>query len=102
MPLRFIQASPVSLTSGQATPLGTSAVICSTVFIQSDALNTGYVYMGGSSLTAANGLALSPGEKMSLGYDPVMGNNSLLTLGSIYLTTDTNGNVVRLSYWQVN
>jgi hypothetical protein len=102
MAVRFVQLTPASLTASASVVLGASSVKCSSVFIQADPLNTNNIYWGSSACTTTNGFSLAAGEKISISFEQVFGNNTLLTLDSIYLSSDTTGNKARIGYWQVD
>ncbi len=102
MAVRFVGMTPVSLTAGTNVVMGASSIQCSSIMLQADPLNTNNVYYGDSTVTSTAGFSLAPGEKAVLTMDNAPGNNAYLTLASIYLGSDTTGNIVRAGYWRVN
>lgn len=102
MSVRFITGTPISCTAGVATVLGSSAVVCSTVVLQAATANAGLCYWGSSSLTTANGITLSPGEKVGVTYDLAWGNNTFIPLDALYVTANNTADKVRFIYEQVS
>lgn len=98
----ILNLTPKTLVAGVATKLssltGTSAIVCSSVFLTADSANTGKVYFGGPTVSTANGKPMDPTDEIQIGYDLVFGCNGKIDLANIYFDTDTTGNAVRITY----
>lgn len=53
-------------TSGTAVILMSGSTVTKTITIKAHATNTGYIYVGTSSVTSSNGFILSKGDTLSL------------------------------------
>lgn len=102
MAAKLISRSIQSLTAGVATPISTSDLYAGSIILVADALNTGNIYYGGSTVTAVNGIPIAKNGKDNLSYDLIYGVNTKWNLKEIYLDADTTGNAVRILYteWQ--
>lgn len=100
MAASFISLSPKSLTNGVATKLSSLQLFASSVVIYADTLNTGNVYLGGSNVTTANGIPIAKNMSQNISYELVYGTNGKVDLSTIYMDTDTSGNLVRIIYIQ--
>lgn len=98
MPAVLKVHSALSTTSGVATPVSNSSVLCSSVIFEADASNTGKVYFGDSTVTTSTGQSLSAGQKFTVSFDNQYGNNNIFDLSNFYFATDTTSNVVRVLY----
>ena len=85
-----------TINSGQNDTVGTSAeVLTSTVSakhvdIMAAIANTGIIYVGGSGVTSATGIALYPGDVYSLDIDD---------LNDVYVVATVNGENVQYTYY---
>lgn len=86
----------MTLTASVATALSATQLFVSSLIIYADTLNTGNVYIGGPTVTIANGIPLRANQSQNLSYDLVWGGNGKIDVSKIYLDTDTTGNVVRV------
>lgn len=59
--------------------------------------NTGYVYIGSSTMTITTAYPLSPGEDLPMSID-IAGRGSFIDLASIYWMSDTTTNGIRVAY----
>lgn len=91
--------SPVTInTAGTREAISGSSVLCYSVIISADKLNTGNVYVGDSSVSSSNGEELAAGESIILTADELFNGNIEIDLADIYVDTQTNNNVVRIQY----
>jgi hypothetical protein len=100
MAANFISLAPKSLTASAATKISSTQLFAASVVIYADNLNTGNVYLGGSNVTVSNGIPLSKNQSQNISYELVFGTNGKIDLSTIYMDTDTTGNLVRITYVQ--
>lgn len=98
MPAIIKTHNSISTTSGVATPVSNSTVLCSSVIFEADSANTGKVYFGDSTVTTSTGQSISAGQKFTVSFDNQYGNNNIFDLSYFYFATDTTSNVVRVLY----
>ena len=85
-----------SIASGENNTVGTSAEVltsstaCKHVDIMATIANTGIIYVGGSGVTSATGIALYPGDVYSLDID---------NLNDVYVVATVNGENVQYAYY---
>jgi len=85
-----------TIASGENDTVGTSAEVltsstaCKHVDIMATVANTGIIYVGGSGVTAATGIALYPGDVYSLDIDD---------LNDVYVVATVNGENVQYTYY---
>ena len=82
-------------TRVQITTVETGAV---SVIIQGDADNTGSIFVGDSSVTAASGIEIVANETVEISPPGVNGAREGLILSDLYVDADTSGNKARISY----
>lgn len=75
-------------TPGTQVALATSTA-CRRVTIQAKIANTGYIYVGDSSVSSSNGIALSAGNSITLNVNG---------LDIIYIDADTGGEGITFLY----
>ena len=85
-----------TIASGENDTVGTSAEVlttstaCKHVDIMATIANTGIIYVGGSGVTSATGIALYPGDVYSLDID---------NLNDVYVVATVNGENVQYTYY---
>jgi len=85
-----------TIASGQNDTVGTSAEVlaastaCKHVDIMAAVANTGIIYVGGSGVTAATGIALYAGDVYSIDID---------NLNDVYVVATVNGENVQYTYY---
>ena len=85
-----------SIASGENDTVGTSAEVlttstaCKHVDIMASVANTGIIYVGGSGVTTATGIALYAGDVYSLDIDD---------LNDVYVIASVNGEDVQWVYY---
>ena len=85
-----------TIASGENDTVGTSAEVltsstaCKHVDIMAAVANTGIIYVGGSGVTAATGIALYAGDVYSLDID---------NLNDVYVIATVNGENVQYTYY---
>jgi hypothetical protein len=85
-----------TIASGENDTVGTSAEVltsstaCKHVDIMATVANTGIIYVGGSGVTSATGIALYPGDVYSLDID---------NLNDVYVVATVNGENVQYTYY---
>jgi len=93
------KVTKVTVTAiGTEVPLSATALYSSHVVIHADSTNTNNIYVGDSTVTAATGMPLAPGEKLYLGDLIRKDSNEAFDLTKIYIDADTNGNFARVGY----
>lgn len=92
--------SPVSVASaGTRVRLTTSKLGASGIIFQANASNTGNIYIGDVTVTSSNGMALAPGDTLTISSQSLDGiMDSELLLNDFWLDADTAGNSVRVQY----
>ncbi len=85
-------------TAGTQLPIATSKTLVTSIVIQAHPANTGYIYVGDSTVDANTGIRLSAGDKFSISVDPRNQGASLIDLNKLYLDTSVNGEGARLLY----
>ncbi len=86
-------------TAGTRVVLSATTLWCNSIIVQADTANTGYVYIGDSSVASTNGIALAAGESYSITIS-VNGRNDEIDLGLLYADTSVNSNKVRVAVIQ--
>ena len=85
-----------TIASGENDTVGTSAEVltsstaCKHVDIMATVANTGIIYVGGSGVTSATGIAIYPGDVYSLDIDD---------LNDVYVLATVNGENVQYTYY---
>jgi len=85
-----------TIASGQNDTVGTSAEVltssqaCKHVDIMASVANTGIIYVGGSGVTAATGIALYSGDVYSIDID---------NLNDVYVIATVDGENVQYTYY---
>lgn len=75
-------------TAGTAVPISSSTAVKS-VTVRALKINTGYIYVGSSSVSSSNGFQLSAQETVSLDID---------NLSKVYIDSSVNGEGVTFIY----
>ena len=92
----IIIAAKTVAVAGTAEPLSASPAEYENIMIQASRNNIGLVYIGDSSVGAANGLALQPGELVSYAADTSEGDSDygVIDLTDVYVDADNSGDSV--------
>lgn len=91
-----IVGGSTTIASGENDTVGTSAEVltsstaCKHVDIMASVANTGIIYVGGSGVTAATGIALYAGDVYSVDID---------NLNDIYVLATVDGENVQFTYY---
>ena len=91
-----IVGGSTTIASGQNDTVGTSAEVltsstaCKHVDIMAAVANTGIIYVGGSGVTVATGIALYAGDVYSIDID---------NLNDVYVIATVNGENVQYAYY---
>jgi len=86
-------------TAGTAVQITPTAIQAHSISIEADALNTGKVYIGLSTVDSDNYImALEKGEQLEIEAALIRGNSEVFTLSDYFVDTETNGNTVHVSY----
>ena len=86
-----------TIASGENDTVGTSAEVltsstaCKHVDIMATVANTGIIYVGGSGVTSATGIALYPGDVYSLDIED---------LNDVYVVATVDGENVQYTYYR--
>ena len=86
-----------TIASGENDTVGTSAEVltsttaCKHVDIMANIANTGIIYVGGSGVTSATGIALYPGDVYSLDIED---------LNDVYVVATVDGENVQYTYYR--
>ena len=94
----FTLAAVTITTAGSRQAISATPTPTTSVIIEADPTNTGYVYVGDDSVSSSNGSALLPGESLSVDTDVTGHAAEEVYLSDIYVDTATNGNKVRIQY----
>lgn len=85
--------------AGTRVQVTSSSIGCGGIIFQASSSNSGKVYIGDSTVTSSNGIALGPGESFTVAGHSLDGNmDSELILSDYWVDADTNGNSVRVHY----
>ncbi len=103
-----ITLTPITVTTaGTRVALSATTIFTSSILIEADTLNTGYIYWGGVDVTSTNGNSLAAGQGTSISADLLKhdlshGNHQKIDLSTVYVDASNNGNKVRVTYlpWQ--
>lgn len=76
-------------TAGVAESLGASTTIKS-IYIRATSTNTGNIYVGGSGVSSANGIALAANDSVEI---------DIADLATVYIDSDINGEGVGFTYF---
>ncbi len=92
--------APVTIASaGTRQQITASEIAVYSVIFQADDLNTGDIYIGDSTITAANGIELAAGETYVI--DAVDVGEREIILSDFWVDTETNNNVLKIQYLTV-
>lgn len=96
--LKTIPAVTV-VTAGTRVPLSASSTLVYAVSVQSVRTNTGYQYIGDSTVSAANGYEFGPSDVAEV--EPPLGGKEpqQIDLKDIYLDSTTNAAEFRVTAW---
>lgn len=89
-------------TAGTRVTLTTAKTLAKNLYLKAPAANAGVVYIGDSSVTAANGYGLAAGETVSLKdlFSPAEGEAAVIDLLRVYADAATNGDKVNFLYFE--
>jgi hypothetical protein len=86
-------------TAGTQVALVSSSTNISSVIIQANPANTGYIFVGDSTVDSSSGVRLSAGEKLSIVIDPNHKlPDALINLNTIYIDSSVDAEGVRFFY----
>ena len=85
-------------SAGTAVAVNTTETPVTSVVIVAGTGNTNNIYVGDSTVSAANGIPLAAGKDISLGSDDIPRQADELFLNDIFIDTDTNGNTARVAF----
>jgi len=86
-------------TAGTAVPLTTEKIYATAFVIQANAANVGFIYVGDSTVSAANAPYLAAGATNEKEGQPVSrGVIQTFDLREIYINSSANGNGVKVEY----
>jgi hypothetical protein len=83
-------------TAGTRVPLSATSLPTNSVLIQADTANTGYIYVGDSTVASTNGHVLSAGDAIEIRID-VNGRVDEVDLADIYVDASVNSQKARVS-----
>lgn len=101
--VKLITVDPVTVASaGTAVPLSATSLLVYAVSVQSLRTNTGYQYIGDSSVDSTNGFEFKPSGLAEI--EPPPGSSggrepSQIDLADIYVDSTTNNAEFRISAW---
>jgi len=95
--------APVTVSvAGTRVQITSSASGCGGIIFQANSANTGKIYVGDSTVTSSNGIAIGPGESYTIASQSLDGvMDAELILSDYYLDADTSGNSCRIQYLTV-
>ncbi len=96
MPAQLTTLEPEVTVTATAAALSSGSVLAQSIIIVADAANAGTAYIGGSALTADNGIPLAAGGSIVISDDKGLSNLDL-DLSEIYVI-GTADDLVRVNY----
>ncbi len=94
----LVSATKTITTAGTQLPAKTTKTLVTSVVIQANPANTGFIYVGDLNVESSTGIRLSAGEKFGISIDARNQGGDLIDLNKLYLDTSVNGEGVRLFY----
>ena len=85
-------------SAGTAVQISSVDTPVTSIVLQADVDNTGNVFIGDSTVSASNGIELTPGQSFELKSDQIPRQDGELILSDIYVDAATNDDKVRVSY----
>jgi len=99
MLLKLAHFKKVVTTAGTAVALTGSDIRVANATIQAEPDNTGYIYVGGSTVSSSSCAAvLSAGESIELSIDDYGSGATGWDLASLYIDSSVNGDGVFVGY----
>ena len=86
-------------TAGQRKPLSDSSILVYSATVQSLRTNTGYQYIGDSTVTSDNGQEFGPSDTVSADGPPSSRGQEQYDLADIFVDSSTDGAEFRISAW---
>lgn len=101
----LILGTKSTVTAGTKVPLSATSVPCGQVFIQIKRANTGFIYVGDSSVSATFCVELAPpasatAQLSSISVSTQQGSNAL-NLANIYIDSSVNAEGVNFWYEKI-
>ena len=97
-PLKLFNLDPVTVVSaGVAYPITASPQYVASVSLQANYNNGGRVSVGGENVTNDNGILLDKGESAVIERPANTRDDIEIEAGSIYVTSTSSGDIVRVS-----
>jgi hypothetical protein len=86
-------------TAGTRVQITATETYTTTVMLQAAVANVGNIFIGDSSVSSTRGLALSPGQVLTLTADLINRGQESLNIADLYVDTATNSNNLWVSYF---
>lgn len=103
MGIKAINASKTVTTAGTRVQVSTSATYVTSIYFEALGTNTGYIYVGDSSVSSTVHIArLSAGQSFTIAVDVTTGHGvgSELNLSDYWVDSSVNGEKVQVTYLQ--
>lgn len=94
-------AAKAVTTAGTAVQLEATGIRCSAIIIQALPANTGYIYVGDSTVASTNGFALGAEDSLMIGGANRRGGDDEFIASDIYIDSSVNGEGVTWQYVKV-
>lgn len=91
-------ANKAVTTAGTRVQITTSHILATALTIQALRTNTGYIYVGDSSVAVGQGIELGANRVFSFSGAKDRGGNCEFDLSEVYIDSSVNGEGVRLAY----
>lgn len=101
MAVKLKTVSTVTVSSaGTAVPLSATSLLVYSVSVQSLRTNTGYQYIGDSTVTSSNGQEFGPSDVAEVeGPSSPRGGQEQFDLSEIYVNSSTSSAEFRITAW---
>lgn len=96
--MSIVSATKTVTTAGTQVALVSAEKNVTSIVIQANPANTGYIYVGASDVDSSNGIRLSAAEKLAITCDDRNQGGDLLDLNKLYVDSNVNGEGVRFMY----
>lgn len=86
-------------SAGTAVPLSSSSMMVYSATVQSLRTNTGYQYIGDSTVTSSNGQEFGPSDVAEVEGPPSAKGQEQFDLSQVYVNSSTSGAEFRITAW---
>jgi hypothetical protein len=97
--LKFANLPPLTLTANTPQVVQGQSLSVYSAIIVAEATNVGNIFVGDSGVTPSTGVPIEPGNTLTLAVEGA-GRFTEFDLTDLFVTTNTTGNIARISVFK--